>query len=279
MQNNKVPQTSLTSPGYIEKKDMKKLVPTVSKPPLTQEQTKSALTDLVTVDVLNNYPKLERAYVDPALTNQVYCLHSFVPSVGAKPDKDGIYGMIKFRGSFATAQDSFRRAEFLIKNVDSYHKIYTGFVGRPFPATVSDKYSKDKKKVDLKKDIQDITSKNILKHKRDERKDVQDIKNREKNLLDRQKRNADLDPFEQYITNHVKKAQLIWTYKQTEKKFAEMKDIIIETRQKIEEANKKHPEFIKKYKAKYLKARKEAGLKSEDNTFMQYLNSDAKLPF
>ena len=208
MQNNKVPQTSLTSPAYIEKKDIKKIVPTVSHPPLTRDQVKIALTDLVNVDVLNKYPKLERAYVDPALTNQVYSLHSFVPSIGAKPDKDGIYGMIKFRGSFATAQDSFRRAEFLIKNVDSYHKIYTGYVGRPFPATVSEKYSKEEKKVELKKDIQDITSKNILKQKRDERKDVQDIKNREKNLLDRQKKNADLDPFEQYITNHVKKGTI-----------------------------------------------------------------------
>ena len=37
------------------------------------------------------------------------------------------------------------------------------------------------------------------------------------------------DPYEEYITARVKQAQLIWTYKEHQKKMAEIKELIIKT--------------------------------------------------
>ena len=45
--------------------------------------------------------------------------------------------MIKVRGSYETEDEADARAETLIRTVDSYHKIFTAFVGKPFPATTS----------------------------------------------------------------------------------------------------------------------------------------------
>ena len=92
--------------------------------------------------------------------------------------------MIKIRGVYHNVQDAFKRSEYLIKNHDSYHKIYTGFVGKPFPATVESKFSHETKRIDLKKKIQDVISENIISKREKERKDIEDIQQREKKLLD-----------------------------------------------------------------------------------------------
>ena len=267
--------SSLTSPSD---RDPKMRLPS-STTPLTPAETTEAMKNLVNISVLNNYPKLERVYVDPPLINQTYSLHSFLPSKGAKPDKDGIYGMVKFRGAFQTKEEAFRRAELLIRTADSYHKIFTGFVGRPFPLTTESKFSEEKIDIDLKKKTQQIVSENIMEKKREEQKQVEDIKSREENLIQRQKENKDNDPYEQYITNQVKRAQLYWTYTETQKKMDDMKAIIIRTRKAIKEADKKYPDFNKKYKKKYMDAREKANIPDNDDSFVKFLGLDLDLGF
>ena len=61
--------------------------------------------------------------------------------------KDGIYGMVKVRGSYSTLEKCDKRSEFIIKNIDSVHKIYYAGVGKPFPITNSSDFSKDITKV------------------------------------------------------------------------------------------------------------------------------------
>lgn len=270
-------QTSLTSPNDRTKEY--KYKPTLGVPKLSDKQTEQAMSDLVNTNIIKNYPKLERSYMDPSIPNQVYCLHSFIPSKDAVPDKNGFYGMIKFRGAFGSIQEAFERSEKIVRDVDSYHKIYTGYVGRPFPATVSEKYSKEVKKVELKEGIQDIISNDIISKKRKEQKDVQDIKDREERLLERQEQKTDQDPFEVYITNNVKRAQLIWTYKESEKKMKEVTRLIKKVHAEIQETDKTSPEFQTKYKAKYMEARKKSGLKQTDTSFMQFLCKDIDLDF
>ena len=137
--------SSLSSP--LDVKD--KTIPIVDKdaPVLTEEETKLAVKDLNCKSLLNRYPTLERRLIDPPFKDQKYFLISFVPSKGATPDEQGIFGFAKVRGVFSDVEDADDRAEHLIKSVDSYHKIFHGYIGRPFPLTLSSDFSKDIRKL------------------------------------------------------------------------------------------------------------------------------------
>jgi len=268
---------SLTSPA-----DKTEKWKASSDPPLSDVDADNAVKDLV-VPPIANYPKLERMYADPVLMNQKFTLVSFIPSKTAKPDKDGIYGMIKVRGTFATEDEANARAEYLIKNVDSYNKIYHTFTGRPFPATSSSKFSHATTEIDIRNKIRNIVSDNVKKQKDDENQVIDEIKDREKLLLEESKRNQNNepeDPIETYTMHKVKYAQLVWTYKETQKKMEEYKKIIIKTREQVEKTESDNPDFEEKYMEKYTKAREDAGLTEDnENSFMKYLCEDIELDF
>lgn len=242
--------------------------------PLSMSELDDAVKDLHEKAFVGKYKPVERTFADPSIMNQQYCLVSFVPSAQAKPDEDGCYGMIKVRGTYNTMDECNERAEFLIQNIDSYHKIYTTYVGRPFPATSSSKWSAETAEVDIKKKITKVVSEDIKKQKAEEQREINEIKERERKLLDSSK-DESVDPFEEYITMRVKKAQLAWTYLETQKKMEEMKQSIIKVREEIEQNDKEHPEYIENYREKYYSARRESGLKEDDDSsFIAYLGDD-----
>jgi hypothetical protein len=190
--------------------------------------------------------------------------------------------MMKVRGVYATEDEANERAEFIIRNVDSYHEIYHCHVGRPFPITTSEAFSDEVKTIDIKQKTTDIISEDILSQKKNDRQQIDEIKQKEKALLEESKKaqnNEPADPFETYITEQVKRAQLIWTYVETQKKMETMKDNITKATKVIEDADAEHPDFFEKYKKRYYEARKEAGLPEEDgndNSFIKYLGLDLK---
>ena len=51
----------------------------------------------------------------------------------------------------------------------------------------------------------------------------------------------------------------------------EMKDSILNTRVEIQELDEENPEFISTYREKYMQARRDAGLKEDDASFLTYL--------
>jgi len=265
------PQTSLTAPNDRAGSTFR----ISEKVDLTTEQTREAFNDLVVKDVVRNYPASERTFADPSIPGQRLCLVSFVPSVDAVPDKDGIYGMIKVRGNYETEEEADERAEMLIRSVDSYHKIFTAFVGKPFPATTSSRWSADSNEIDIKKKVTEVISKDIKKQRMDEKREIEEIKEREKKLMEDVEK--DFDPYERYIELRVKKAQLAWTYLETRKKMDEMKESIIKTREEIAELDDENPSYLSTYREKYMSARREAGLKDDDASFLSYLgDEDAK---
>ena len=241
--------------------------------PLTDAETSEAFKARV-----HAFPSVERYYADPAILNQRIGLLSFIPSKGARPDKDGFFGMLQLRGNFATEEEANERAEFIIRNVDSYHDIYHAYVGRPVPITSSEDYSKEIKAIDIRAKTTEIISEDILSRKKNDEQEIKIMKEREKNLLEESKRaerNEPADPFEVYITNQVKRAQLVWTYHETMKKVAEMKRSIRATTEAIREEEAAHPDFEERYRDKYTQARKDAGIKDTDDTsFMRYLGQD-----
>jgi hypothetical protein len=254
----------------------------VGAPPLTEEQASSAMEALNVTSYVDKFPVVERQYADPAIPLQQYGLVSFVPSKGATPDADGVFGFAKLRGNFQTKGEANERSEFLIRNVDSYHTIFHAYVGRPFPITLSEKYCSEVGEIDIRKKATDTISEDV-KAKRDHQKqEVEEIKNREKRLLDEGKEDYVEDPFERYVTLRVKKAQLVWGYKNTMDQLNKMKDVITKTRADITAMDAENPEFNTKHYDRYMTARRDAGLPDEMSTednFIKYLCEDVDLGF
>jgi predicted S18 family serine protease len=112
-------------------------------------------------------------------------------------------------------------------------------------------------------------------------KEIEEIKEREKTLLEDVKKTEE-NRDDHYTTLRVKKAQLTWTYAETEKKMVQMCGLIAKARHEIEELDKVYPELKDVYYQKYMDARRQAGFTSEkatnDQSFMKYLVEDIKLP-
>ena len=190
--------------------------------------------------------------------------------------------MIKFRGSFATIEECDERAEYLIREVDSYHPIFHSYVGRPFPLTTNSDFSEDTKEIDLKKKITETISSDVKEKRLNEKREIDDIKSREQKLLAETGEDFVEEPLDLYITLRVKKAQLIWTYLEHTKKKEEIRDILVKTNKQIHEMNADEPSHADNFYAKYTAARKAAGFDDKaslEKSFMMYLNEDAELDF
>jgi hypothetical protein len=272
-------ESSLTTP---EDRDREKIWrPNQEVVNLTEEEVNFAMVDLNNTAYTDKFPRVDRTYADPPPPLQAIGLVSFIPARGATPNENGVFGFAKLRGNYSTTMEANQRAEFLIRNVDSYHQIYHTYVGRPFPITTSSDYSAETDEVDIRKETTRVVSQSIKDKKAEEQKTVTDIKKREEELLE-SSRNEDVDPYDEYITLRVKKAQLSWTYLEHQKKMEEVKHIIIKTRQEIVELDEQYPEYQGTYYEKYMKARRDAGITetaqdTQDN-FIQFLVEDKPLP-
>lgn len=267
-------ESSLTAPEDRDK--VNKWKPDQFCEPLTTEQLSDASS------VLNvTFPKIDRVYADPVVPMQNIALFSFMPVKGATPNENGIYGFAKIRGVYPSEMEANQRAEFLIRNVDSFNTVFHTHVGRPFPVTVKSDFSAETSEIDIRKQATETMSSNIKSKKDDEVKIVQELKQREEALLADVK-NEEVDPYEEYITQKVKYAQLAFTYTEHQKKMAEVKEIIIKTRHTIKELDEAHPDFRDSYFDKYKQARISAGLKEDmisDENFVRFMVVDVDLGF
>ena len=251
-------------------------------PALTDGQTDDAMKVLNNTDFTDKFPRVDKCYADPIIPMQIYGLVSFTPAKGATPNENGVYGFAKLRGNYATEIEANERAEYLIKNFDSYHAIYHTYCGRPFPMTISSKYSAETTEVDIRKQTTESVSQNIKEKRNDEQQAMREIKDREEKLLQESKK-EEIDTYDDYITQRVKLAQLSFTYLEHQKKMVEVKDIIIKTRKVLKELDEEFPDYQNSYYDKYIQARKDAGLKESkmdaDANFIKFLVEDADLGF
>jgi hypothetical protein len=250
--------------------------------PLTEQETALATSELHDSVYISKYPQLEKRYVDPPVQGQQFCLISFVPSKTATPDSQGVYGFVKVRGSYSDIEDADKRAEELIRYTDSYHKIYTAFVGRPFPLTLSSDYSEKVNSIDIKKKVIETVSEDVKKKRMEEQKEIQEIQEREKALLEDVKKAPEENKEDYYTTLMTKKAQLSWLYLETEKKLVDMRGNICKTRHELKELDALDTTFREKYYDKYMNARRQAGLSTDKDSvdcgFMKFLVEDAVIP-
>uniref|UniRef100_A0A6C0JNY1 Uncharacterized protein n=1 Tax=viral metagenome TaxID=1070528 RepID=A0A6C0JNY1_9ZZZZ len=271
-------ENSLTAPS--DRDPTRTYQPNQGHPPLSEEDVVNAVSYLNNNTFVKKFLRVERRYADPVDPMQRIGLISFVPAKGATPNEKGVYGFAKLRGNYPTDAEAGERAEFLIRNADSYHQIYHAYVGRPFPCTISSDYSEETSEIDLRKTMTESVSTSIKQKKNDERREIKEIEDREKQLFAEAKQEEE-DPLDFYTTLRVKKAQVTWTYLETQKKLDEMKATIIKTREQIEKMEGESEEYAKNYFKKYCDARSESGLDNSANqdTFMKFLVEDVKLDF
>lgn len=270
---------SLTAPADREGEQFRA---TVSAPLLTEPQLEAAEKALINTSIVSNYPEFERQFVDPPIPGQKFGLISFVPSKGATPDKDGVYGFAKLRGHYDTDHEAIDRARSLIQSVDSYHKISVYHVGRPVPITLNSEYAATTTKVDIKNKVVSTVSEDIKVKREKEKAEIEEMKRREKQLLDEAKPDYTPDPYEEYTTLRVKKAQLIWTYNRTMEQLEKVKASIIKTRAEIARMDTENPGYSKEHVDRYMAARKAAGIPDEsttEETYMKFLVEDIDLGF
>jgi hypothetical protein len=257
-------------------------------PPLSYDETKRAVEDLYVPQI--PYFPTERHYKDPQYSNQNFCLVSFVPAKGASPDPDGFFGFIKVRGVFATTEEASQRAEWLIQNADSYHKIYTATIGAPFPMVADAKqYAKEDFEVQVKKSAEKTINQVIKEKDAEDKRELETIKEREAKLLKDSKIAQEspddykVDPLEKYTMNQVKRAQLIWTYKETVAKLAPLRNNIRNASKEILEMDSEYPDFYNQFYEKYMESRRQVGLTdekvAEQGSFIKYMVGDVKLDF
>jgi len=280
-------ESSLTSP---EDRDIiNKWKPDQITPILNKDETEFAMSELNINSFISKFPRVDRTYADSAVPMQNIGLFSFIPAKGATPNDNGVYGFAKLRGNYSMPVEAEQRAEYIIRNLDSCNPIYHAYVGRPFPVTTSSKYSSETSEVDIRVETAKSISGNIKRQKDDEQKTIREMKNREEELLveSEQARKDDgtgvppeVDPYDEYITQCVKKAQLSWTFLEHLKKLKEIRSIILKTRTIVTDMDGTYPEFKDKYFEKYMDARKISGLENEkpQDNFIKFMVEDIMIP-
>lgn len=257
---------------------------------LTEQEVNNAIVELNNTSFIKKFPRVDRTYADPPIPMQNIALISFTPAKGARPNENGVFGFAKIRGNYSSPMEADQRAEYIIRNVDSYHQIYHAYVGRPFPITFSSDYSAETSEIDIRKETTKAVSSNIKTQKEADQKTASDMREREEILVAESTRAREddgegepvVDQYEEYITQCVKKAQLSWTFLEHLKKLNEVRDIIIKTRETLKKMDAVNPDFQTKYFDKYMDARKKAGLdeklrETQDN-FIKYMVEEVDLP-
>lgn len=262
------------------KKDNGRNRPPVKVTPLTEEELASAWEELVITEFLEKWPRTERYWSDPSYKDQVYCMSSFVPAPGATPDKDGVYGMMKIRGVFSNEGEMRDRCRELIEKVDSDHKYFQAYVGRPFPCTLNDKkFCAETETIDIKsKAVEAVGSLSAKVHKT-ETEEQNEVKQRTEDVLARneEEKKGNIDPLDRYTELRVKRANIVFNMVEHKSSLAnalwQLKDCL----KTIDEMDAKDPKLAEQYLAKYKEACGEAGIRENENTLIKYLTGE--LPF
>lgn len=270
------PNSSLTSPADTlvdlppgnetrKKRDKKNRRMVLSESELDQ-----ALDHLI-----KEYPPVEKRWHDPELPGQVFCSVSFTPAQGSKPDQDGLYGLLKVRGTFRSEEERDSRAEMIINDVDSYHAITHGYVGQPLPLTHDDddRYALDVTNLALKKKVQEVMGADMIERKEKERRDMDEAKARAKQMEKKQDTVAQAleDSAEKYTALRVKRSNLIFATYEMLKQLKKYKDTLIQTIHVIEKMDQDYPQFQNEFMDRYNSAAAKVGIATKTNPVVKFL--------
>ena len=253
-----------------------------SRAPLTEDQCRAARCLLANRDFLS-YDMRESAFSDPPIPSQCVSLFSFVPSSGARPDKDGVFGYAKIRGTFATESDSMAREEALLRDSDSYHAIVSVRTGHPFPVVEdASAYSATTRTVDAVTGMAKGMDEARRDRERETKREVDEIRQREAALLERNRRverdgeEDPVDPEEAYTTLRMKRAQLLFAFTEARSKLEEVRRLARAAAEQVLDSDKEHPELRHVYLDRIRTARESTGMTCDfsEESFMRFLGDD-----
>jgi hypothetical protein len=241
--------------------------------PLTGQEIDDAKTELVQrVFSQYKFPRVQRFRVDPPI-NQMnyYSLHSFAPSPGAKPDDDGCFGVVKFRGAFGTLEEADAWAEHLIRNVDSLHEIHIGYVGKEFPLTLDPLYFSETHEVNMKKKMDTVAKAHVKASQEKEKQDIDNLKKREKELLESSNQSPEeiKVSLDHYIALKVKCANIMLVREETMKKLEAYEVSKREAEQEMADLDKQYPEYAAQVLPTFMKSLQDVGIK--DTPLLKYM--------
>jgi hypothetical protein len=246
-----------------------------SIPLLTKDQGDVAVKDLLNSNFTKlEYPKVTRLGIDPPLPgNQNLGLVTFIPSREAKPDKHGIYGIMKVRGTFATDKEASDWANKLIREVDSMNAINYIYPGRYFPVTNEDKFCENVDEVKLKEYTKNIVLDDYKEKKALEENEIKLVEDRKKDLLEPTDSVKDrvIDQLEVYTQLRVKRATLRQYQEELEKKQKEITSLIRKHTTEMGDLEEKHPTYATEFKKKYFNELSKIGVSEGNNTLLKYL--------
>lgn len=256
-----------SNPSVKKDPDVMRIRPKLdgSAPPLTNDEMKEAIPALYNNRFVNlKFPKTLRFRVDPPVSQtNYYGLHSFMPSPGAKPDEDGCFGVLKFRGAFGTLEEADARAEYLIRNVDSLHEIHVSYVGKEFPLTLDTMYFNETHEINLKKKMDTISKATVKAAQEKEHQDIENLKQREKELLESSGQSPEdmKVSLDHYIALKVKCANIDLVKEETMKKLDTYEATKAETQKEIAELDAQYPEYAAQVLPKFMKSLSDVGIK------------------
>lgn len=247
---------------------------------LTSGELDSAIESLT-----RSWPQIEKRYADPPIHGQQFCLFSFMPAKGAKPDENGIYGYIKVRGTFESEADADAHAEDLLNNVSAFHAIHTAFTGNPVPLVHDndDRFTLEVSNIGVRDSIKNVVKQDMMVNARDHRDEqkrlLEEAKQRAQEEQEKEKRamEGNPDPVEKYTECRVKRANVIFSIVEMFKVLKRSKDTVNATEKIIREMDKTDPTLAQIFLEKYNKAAEAAGVLPEKNHIIRYLAGD--IPF
>jgi len=244
-----------------------------STPTLSTDELKEAKSELVNSSYVKyKFPREQRFRVDPPINQtNYYSLHSFTPSPGAKPDEDGCFGVLKFRGAFGTLEEADSWAEHLIRTVDSLHEIHIGYVGREFPLTLDPLYFNETHEVNLKKKMDTVAKAHVKAAREKEQEDINNLKKREQELLQSSKQSPEdmKTSLDHYISLRVKCANILHVRDETMKKLEAFEKTRTEAMDELVELDKQFPEYSEQFLPTFMKSLSDVGIK--DTPLLKYM--------
>lgn len=239
--------------------------PTPSRQPLTDEETTHAVRDLV-----RTYPVTVKREIDPPVPNQGLAIVTFEYFDVPKQTKCGkpLYGFGKVRmcvpGSDLDYAFAQKKAEEIVREIDSKHKNYIAPVGHWFPLTTDDGASReavDVRMTDEEVQFRDQAAKEKLQK---DRQIARELQERSEELRHETEEGKDIhsrpESLEWYTMHRVTEFTLYDMIKVQENKVKELRDKLTETRQKLLNAQTLHPEYVDMWVDRYNAERKKSGI-------------------
>lgn len=222
--------------------------------------------DASCVDMMCCQQRVNRRYVDPAITGQpLYALVSFVPAgynvevvnklnkyshmvkgnheasnemhlLAERVAHQKLFAVCKVRAVAHSECEAKELARDIVKNVDSLHTVYTVRIGHPFPVHSGVKgMSEDTDRVTLQKDMDESLSEAQKRSREAQKQEIREVEERAEMFKADDQQTADAEPgsMDEYIRARYKYAMQHIALNQLEKEMEVIRDRCDKTRKFI----------------------------------------------